>query len=64
MTENFLNLQSDQPLSLQDEINMSEEYVEIAEEQQEQQPETSHFRQIFAKLFNLLQSTHVNENVT
>ena len=61
MTENFLNLQSDQPLSLQDEINMSEEYVEIAEEQQ---PETSHFRQIFAKLFNLLQSTHVNENVT
>jgi len=40
---------------------MSEEYVEIAEEQQ---PETSHFRQIFAKLFNLLQSTHVNENVT
>jgi len=25
---------------------------------------TSHFRQIFSKIFNLLQSTHADENVT
>ena len=49
----------DQPLSLQDEINMSEQ-VDVP---QTATP-TSNFRQIFSKIFTLLQSTHVNENVT
>jgi len=48
----------DQPLSLQDEINMSEQVDVLSP------PPTSNFRQIFSKIFTLLQSTHVNENVT
>jgi len=52
----------DQPLSLQDEINMSEQ-VDVLP-QPMPPPPTSNFRQIFSKIFTLLQSTHVNENVT
>ena len=50
----------EQPLSLQDELNMSEHV-----EQVEEPPRgTSHFRQIFSKIFNLLQSAHADETVT
>jgi len=48
----------DQPLSLQDELNMSEQ-VDV-----EQPLGTSHFRQIFSKIFNLLKSAHADETVT
>ena len=51
----------DQPLSLQDELNMSEQ---VNVEEQQLPRGTSHFRQIFSKIFNLLQSTHADENVT
>jgi hypothetical protein len=44
----------EQPLSLQDELKMSED----------EHPETSNFRQIFDKIFTLLHSTHVVEDVT
>ena len=53
----------DQPLSLQDEINMSEQ-VDVLPQPMPPPPPTSNFRQIFSKIFTLLQSTHVNENVT
>ena len=57
----FQIMQDEQPLSLQDELNLSEQ-------QSDQQPETSnHFRQIFTKIFTLLKTTNNsadNNNVT
>jgi len=66
---------TDQPLSLQDEINLSELQQEPLTDDQIIQPDdeqnnlsnhrgTSNIRQIFDKIFALLQSTHVNESVT
>ena len=55
-------MQDEQPLSLQDELNLSEQQSD------QQQPETSdHFRQIFTKIFTLLKTTNNsadNNNVT
>ena len=63
---NFLqqsvDLDQQQPLSLQDEINMSEQ--QEYEEQEHRASGTSQFRQIFDKIFALLQTTHANESVT
>lgn len=64
-------IDAQQPLSLQDEINMSE-HVETCLEPslsvplgvEAPQPETSNFRQLFSRIFTLLRSTHANENVT
>merc|ERR1719203_1912196 len=64
-------IDAQQPLSLQDEINMSE-HVETCLEPslpappgvEAPQPETSNFRQLFSRIFTLLRSTHTNENVT
>jgi len=64
-------IDAQQPLSLQDEINMSE-HVETCLEPslpappgvEAPQQETSNFRQLFSRIFTLLRSTHANENVT
>ena len=64
-------IDAQQPLSLQDEINMSE-HVETCLEPslpappgvEAPQPETSNFRQLFSRIFTLLRSTNTNENVT
>ena len=64
-------IDAQQPLSLQDEINMSEHFETCLEPSlsvppgvEAPQPETSNFRQMFSRIFTLLRSTHANENVT
>ena len=52
-----------QPLSLQDEINLSEENSNN-EVEAENSETGSHFRQIFARIFTLLQTSRADEQVT
>ena len=59
-------LSETQPLSLQDEINLSEETSnnETVEEEETETGSGSHFRQIFARIFTLLQTSRADEQVT
>jgi len=49
-------MQDEQPVSLQDELDEANTSTS--------KPETSNFRQIFAKMFSLLQTTHADNDVT
>ena len=64
--------EEEEPLSLQDEINSSEENsneTEVENEEVELEPtssfsSSSHFRQIFTRIFTLLQTSRADEQVT
>ena len=57
--------EEEEPLSLQDEINLSEENSnETERENEEVETATSHFRQIFTRIFTLLQTSRADEQVT
>ena len=50
---------------MQDEINLSEENShETERENEEVETATSHFRQIFTRIFTLLQTSRADEQVT
>jgi len=63
--------EEEEPLSLQDEINLSEENSNETEVENEEVEEptssfssSSHFRQIFTRIFTLLQTSRADEQVT